>query len=180
MTERKPPGMSFETWVDSQVTRAQARGDFDDLPGAGKPLPRRSGDESTYEWVLSWARKENVDVLGMLPPALALRKEREDLPRRAATLPTEAAVRALVEDFNERVQQFWRRPQEGPAVAVGLADADDVVAAWRAAAPPPAPVVPAPPAPVVPAPPSPAAPTRRRWLPWWRRPEARGRTTPQS
>ena len=50
------------------------------------------------------ARQENIDVLGMLPPGLALRKEREDLPRRAAALPSEPAVRALLEDFNDRVR----------------------------------------------------------------------------
>jgi hypothetical protein len=145
MTERKPPGMSFQSWIDSQIARGMARGDFDDLPGAGKPLPLRAGDESAYDWVVSWARRENVDVLGMLPPALALRKEREDLARRATGLPSEAAVRALVEDFNDRVQLYWRRPQDGPAVPVGLADADELVAEWartRPAPPPPPPAAP--------------------------------------
>ena len=33
MTERKPRGMSFETWVDSQISRAQAQGAFEGLPG---------------------------------------------------------------------------------------------------------------------------------------------------
>jgi hypothetical protein len=144
MTERKPLGMSFETWVDSQIARAQDRGDFDDLAGAGKPLPRRTGDESTYAWVIDKARQENIDVLGMLPPALALRKEREDLPRRVLTLPSEDAVRALVGDFNDRVELFWRRPQEGPAVPVGLADVETLVAVWRMGRPPPA-ILPAPP-----------------------------------
>jgi hypothetical protein len=156
MTERKPAGMSFETWVDSQISRAQARGDFDDLAGAGKPLPRRTSDESTYQWVIDKARQENSDVLGMLPPALALRKEREDLPRRAAALPSETAVRTLVEDFNERVRLFWRRPQDGPAVPVGLVDADELVDAWRAVRPEPVAVPPQPP----------SAPRRRRafWM----------------
>ena len=104
MTERKPPGMSFETWVDNQIAQGLARGDFDGLAGAGKPLSRASLDETGYEWVLAKARKENLDVLGMLPPGLALRKEREDLPRRAEELPTAAAVRALAEDYNARVQ----------------------------------------------------------------------------
>ena len=122
MTERKPPGMSFETWVDSQIARSIERGDFDDLPGAGKPLPRRSEDDSMVAWVLAKARQENLDVFGMLPPGLALRKEKEDLPRRAAALPSEAAVRALVEDFNDRVRLFWRRPQDPPVVVVGLAE----------------------------------------------------------
>jgi len=152
MTERKPPGMSFETWVDSQISRGIARGDFDDLPGAGKPLPKR--DDSMYEWVVAKARQENLDVFGLLPPGLALRKEKEDLPRRAAALPSEAAVRALVEDFNDRVRLFWRRPQDPPVVPVGLADADTVVDEWRATRPAPAP----PPA-------RPPEVPRRRW---WR------------
>lgn len=39
MTERKPTGVSFESWIDKQVREAEMRGEFKDLPGAGKPLP---------------------------------------------------------------------------------------------------------------------------------------------
>jgi hypothetical protein len=156
MTERKPPGMSFESWVDAQVSRGIARGDFDNLPGAGKPLPRRTGDDSAFDWVVQKARQENIDVFGMLPPGLALRKEKEDLPRRAATLPSEAAVRALAEDFNDRVRLFWRRPQDPPVVPVGLVDVDELVREWAHTRPPPVAAVP-----------PPAPPPRRRW--WWPR-----------
>jgi hypothetical protein len=156
MTERKPAGMSFETWVEHQISQGVQRGDFDDLPGAGKPLPRRSADETVYDWVIEKARKENLDLFGMLPPGLALRKEREDLPHRAVNHPSEAAVRALVEDYNTRVQAFWRRPQESRWSPVpGLADVDDVVAGWRAARPEP---------PAVPAPAPPPPRRRRSWL----------------
>ena len=137
MTERKPPGMSFETWIDAQISRALARGDFDDLPGAGKPLPRRDREQTSYDWAVSWARRENGDVAGMLPPGLALRKEREGLPAAVARQPSEAAVRALVEDYNARVRLYWRRPQEGPAVPVGLADIEHLVAGWRRTRPAP-------------------------------------------
>lgn len=153
MTERKPPGTSFETWVDAQIARARDAGAFDDLPGAGKPLPRRTGEETAYQWAVDWARRENVDVLGMLPPGLALRREREDLPRRVAGLPSEAAVRALAEDYDERVRAFRRRPQESRWSPVpGLADVEALVAGWRAIPRDPAP-------PPVPAP----VPRRRRW-----------------
>ena len=40
MTERKPREISFTSWIDRQINEAQERGDFDNLPGAGKPLPR--------------------------------------------------------------------------------------------------------------------------------------------
>jgi hypothetical protein len=157
MTQRKPSGMSWETWVERQIQQGQERGAFDHLPGAGKPLPQRSPDETVYEWVVEKARKENLDVFGMLPPGLALRKEREDLPRRAAALPSEAAVRALVEDFNERVVQHWRRPAEPSDAVPGLAEVDTVLSTWRATRPPPEPA-PAPP-------PAAARGGRRRW---WR------------
>ena len=38
MTDRKPPQMKFNTWIDQQVAEAERRGLFDDLPGKGKPL----------------------------------------------------------------------------------------------------------------------------------------------
>ena len=155
MTERKPPGISFESWVDSQISRGMARGDFDGLAGAGKPLRRSSLDETGYEWVLAKARKENLDVFGMLPPGLALRKEREDLPRRAEELPSEAAVRALAEDYNARVEAFWRRPQESRWSPVpGLADVEALVAGWQLTRPAPDTRA------------APPAPPRR---PWWHR-----------
>lgn len=154
MTERKPSGMSFETWVEQQITRAAEQGAFDDLPGAGRPLPLGDRPASTYEWALRWASRENGGVTGMLPPGLALRKEREELPARVAAAPSVAAVRAVVEDFNARVQEFWRRPQEGPAVSVGMVDVEATVAEWQASRP------------VAVAAPEPGAPPvvrRRRW-----------------
>ena len=39
MTERKPPGVSFETWADKQIREAEERGAFEGLTGKGKPLP---------------------------------------------------------------------------------------------------------------------------------------------
>ena len=110
MTERKPQGMSFQTWVDSQISRSIERGDFDGLSGAGKPLPRESVADDAYEWALAKARREGVDTAAMLPPGLALRRERDLLPARAARLTSEADVRALAEDYNARVEAVWRRP----------------------------------------------------------------------
>ena len=154
MTERKPAGVSFETWVDTQIRKAQESGAFEGLAGAGRPLPPRRTEQTSYEWALEWARRENVDPLGMLPPGLALRREREELPRRLAALPSETAVRAVVEDFNARVDAYWRRPAEGPQVPVGQVDVAETVAQWRANRPP------------LPPPQPPPLPARR---PWWRR-----------
>jgi hypothetical protein len=161
MTERKPPGMSFETWVDSQISRSIARGDFEHLSGAGKPIPGLERDETAYDWAVAKARREGVDTAAMLPPGLALRRERDELPARAARLTSEEDVRALAEDYNARVQAFWRRPQESRWSPVpGLADVETLVTEWLRTRPVPAP-------PVVPVP----EPDRRRRFrfPWRRR-----------
>jgi hypothetical protein len=155
MTERKPPGMSFETWVEHQISRGVERGTFAEPEGTGKPLPRRSAADDAYEWVVQKARREGVDTAAMLPPGLALRRERDELPARAATLQTEAEVRALAEDYNTRVEAFWRRPQESRWSPVpGLADVEALVNRWHTSRPEP------PPAPPVPPPP----PARRSWF----------------
>lgn len=35
MTEQKPPGTSWESWIEQQIRRAQEEGAFDHPPGAG-------------------------------------------------------------------------------------------------------------------------------------------------
>jgi hypothetical protein len=159
MTERKPPGMSFETWVDSQISRSIARGEFERLPGAGKPIPGLDREETAYDWAVAKARREGVDTAAMLPPGLALRRERDELPARAARLTSEAEVLALAEDYNARVEAFWRRPQESRWSPVpGLADVEALVSGWRRDRPPEPP----------PLPQAEIAPPRRRF-PWLRR-----------
>jgi hypothetical protein len=158
MTERKPPGLSFETWIDNQITRAREDGAFEGLDGAGKPLPRRAREQTSYDWALEWAKRENADVVGMLPTGLALRKEREELPGQVARQTSEDAVRALVAAHNARVDQYYRRPVEGVWVPVGMADADELVDEWRRTRPPAPPAEPARPA---------ATEPRRRW--WTRK-----------
>jgi len=158
MTERKPPGMSFETWVGNQISQAMARGDFDALEGAGKPLRNLHRDETAYDWAVAKARREGVETAAMLPPGLGLRRERDELPARLAGLTSEAQVRAVAEDFNDRVRAFWRRPQESRWSPVpGLADVDALLAGWRESRPPSPP----------PAPPAEAAPRRRRFRSRW-------------
>ena len=153
MTERKPAGVRFESWVERQIREARARGSFDDLPGAGRPLPATASDE--LAWVREKAKKEGLPVGALLPPALAVAKEVEDLPELLARLRSEERVRTVVEELNARIDAARRGPALGPPVRTALLDVEQVVAGWRASLPPPPPE----PAPV-------ERPVRRRW---WRR-----------
>ena len=53
MEERRRPG-DWEKWLDQQIREAQERGEFDNLPGTGKPLdltpnPHAQGQELAFK-----------------------------------------------------------------------------------------------------------------------------------
>jgi hypothetical protein len=132
MTERKPQGMSFRSWIDQQVADAEQRGVFDGLPGAGKPLELRDQDpgEFTDRWLRDWVHRSGVSSEEALPVPLRLRKESERLAEQAPAMRTEAEVRAAVADLNSRIMD-WRRLPVGPPLYVRLADEEQIVSSWR-------------------------------------------------
>jgi hypothetical protein len=114
-------------WVDLQIERAMARGEFDNLPGAGKPLPPMDPDPDW--WLKKFIERENIT--GVLPEALQLRKDDAELDARLDKLATETRVREELEAFNRRVVNARRQLQGGPPVITPLRDVDAEVAAWR-------------------------------------------------
>ena len=100
-------------WVDLQVRRAMARGDFDDLPGAGKPL--RLPDRHDPDW---WVKRliEREKLTGVAPPAIGLRREDAELDATLDREATEDGARRVVEDFNRRVIDARRQLTGGPPV----------------------------------------------------------------
>jgi len=129
MTERKPRDLSFTSWIDQQINEAAERGAFDNLPGAGKPLPKRDED-AAQAWLRDYLRREGVSADELLPVPLQLRKEIERLTETVADLPSEQAVRAVVADLNRRILD-WRRIPEGPPVFLRLVDEEVLVSRWR-------------------------------------------------
>ncbi len=47
------------TWIDEAIQAAQENGDFDDLPGAGKPIPGAGKRDDDLWWVRSWLRRNS-------------------------------------------------------------------------------------------------------------------------
>jgi len=166
VTERKPPGVSFETWIDRQIRDAAERGEFDNLPGAGKPLPGAGQPDDENWWLREYLRREGVTGEVMLPVPLVLRREIENLPATVRTLPTERSVRDAVAELNTRVLACLREPSE-LRVPLRPVNADAVVERWRAerasrAEERPEPAQPEPE-------PSPADTGARPWRRWWHR-----------
>ncbi|MFD5191066.1 DUF1992 domain-containing protein [Streptomyces sp. NPDC058357] len=130
MTERKPAGVSFESWVDKQIRESEQRGDIAQLPGFGKPLDSLTAPYDENWWIKQKMQREGVSVL---PPALALRKQAEDVAEAVSGARTEAEVRSMLAEVNEKIHAAIRRPPPGPVLNLEPFDIDAVVAEWRTA-----------------------------------------------
>lgn len=121
-------------WVEQQIRRAQERGDFDNLPGMGKPIEGLGTDHDPQWWLKKLVEREQVT--GVLPPALQLRKEDAELDDRLDTITDEERVRTAVEEFNAAVRRAIYTPPVGnqPAfpVVTRQRDVDGEVERWRA------------------------------------------------
>jgi hypothetical protein len=151
MTERKPREVTFTSWIDQQISAAAERGAFDNLPGAGKPLPKRTEDAG-QAWLRDYVRRENVPAEDLLPTPLRLRKQVQRLTETVKDFRSEADVREAAAELNRQITE-WRRIPLGPPVVLPLVDEDDLAARWRDTRPAPTPAAPAPA----------AGPSRRRW-----------------
>ena len=126
----QPP--HYESAVEKAIREAQERGDFDNLPGAGKPLDLHDANDPDW-WIKRYAARENLDLGGALPGALALRKEAVTYPDSLMDVTTEQDVREIIEDYNRRVLADRLRPAVGklPPMLAKTLDVDDMVEAWR-------------------------------------------------
>jgi hypothetical protein len=123
-------GEPYESVVDRQIRLAQERGEFDNLPGTGKPLPGRGEPDDELWWVKSYIRREGLSTEPLLPTSLQLARQIERLPETVRKLPSEYAVREAVSELNRRVVEYLRAPTP-PHVPVGPVDPDAVVEQWR-------------------------------------------------
>ncbi|WP_164861858.1 DnaJ family domain-containing protein, partial [Microbacterium sp. CPCC 204701] len=115
--------------VEVSIQQAIRRGEFDDLPGAGEPIPGLGRSHDPDWWIRRKIESEKLTGLG--PPALMLRVESRELETRLDELHHEHDVREAVEDFNRRVVEARRQLLGGPPVVTPTRDVDAEARAWR-------------------------------------------------
>ncbi|GAA2297014.1 DUF1992 domain-containing protein [Nonomuraea roseoviolacea subsp. roseoviolacea] len=131
MSDRKPYGVNFESWIDRQIREAEERGEFDDLPGKGKPLPDLDKPYDEMWWIKQKLRSEGLSM--PLPPTLQLRKDAEEALAEARAARSEREARQVVEEINARIRAAIRTGLSGPPLNLLPYDVEKVVAEWRAA-----------------------------------------------
>ena len=129
MTEQKPPGMSWESWIEQQIREAREAGLFDNLPGAGKPLASLAEGYDPLWWVKQLVQREKISVL---PPSLEMLRKVESEMAAVWQLGDEAKVRSRILALNREIAKVNARSTEGPPTRLGPLDVEAIVAEWRA------------------------------------------------
>ncbi|MFE5340973.1 DUF1992 domain-containing protein [Isoptericola sp. NPDC056578] len=112
--------------AEMHIRRAIERGEFDDLPGSGKPLDLQDLHDPDW-WLKAFMRREKLVVL---PPSIQLRKDDAALDGRLDELWSEEDVREEVEEFNKSVLRARYQPAAGPPLVTMPRDVEATVAAW--------------------------------------------------
>ena len=128
MSERKPPGTRWESWIEEKIQEAQAEGGFDRLEGHGKPIPGLDAPYDPLWWVKKLLEREKLSVL---PLALEVRAKVDRALEAVWSLPGEAEVRQRVTAINAEIGRANRTTAEGPPTTLAPLDVDEVLAAWR-------------------------------------------------
>ncbi|HWP75635.1 MAG TPA: DUF1992 domain-containing protein [Methylomirabilota bacterium] len=129
MTEQKPPGTSWESWIEQQIREAREAGLFDNLPGAGKPLANLTDEYDPLWWVKQLAQREQISLL---PPSLEVLRKVESEMAAIWQLADEAKVRSRILALNREIAKVNARSTEGPPTRLGPLDVEAIVADWRA------------------------------------------------
>jgi hypothetical protein len=124
MTRRKPPDLTWESWIDRQVREAEKRGEFDDLPYAGKPLPDLDKPKDEQWWIRGKLRSEG---LSYAPPSLMLKRESEEELELALDAGSEREARRIIEAINAEIREANRKGIRGPLVILKPYDVDRVL-----------------------------------------------------
>src|SRR6185312_13588109 len=107
---------------------AMQDGAFDNLRGAGKPLPFSGQGFDPDRWVKQLIEREGADLT---PPSLELRRKVEKELTALHTLEDEATVRNRIAALNAEIAKFNATVVEGPPTNLAVFDIDQIVARWR-------------------------------------------------
>lgn len=127
--EEEPRITDFAAKADFEIRQATARGDFDNLKYAGKPIP---GLDTTLDpdwWVKGLIEREQLS--GLAPAPFRLRKEDAELDAKLDQQYMESRARETLEDFNRQVIDARRQLLGGPPVVTKTRDVEQEIERWR-------------------------------------------------
>ena len=126
--EKKPPAVSWEFWIERKIRESMEAGEFENLPGSGKPIADLARPYDELWWLRKKLREEQLSID---PPTLVLRREYHDTMAKIADARSEGEVRRLVAAINERIIYVNSHTTFGPPTELVPLNVERVVAEWR-------------------------------------------------
>lgn len=108
----------------------EADKEFQNLPGAGKPLSSLGQNLGEDWWLHQKTTRENIGDEA-LPKTMRLRKEFGALHQTLDAIDREEQVRQALDDLNVRIRAALIGPPDGPPLNFGPVDVEAEIAAWR-------------------------------------------------
>lgn len=127
MTQRKPGNISWEGWIDQQINQAKAKGEFDNLPGEGKPIPGLDQPYDEMWWVKQKLKNEKLDAT---PLNIRVRAKTEKWLKGFQNIYSEAALRREIHALNREIQIANRGPR-GPMLPQKMLDIEALCKRWH-------------------------------------------------
>ncbi|MBT3258159.1 MAG: DUF1992 domain-containing protein [Deltaproteobacteria bacterium] len=94
---------AFQKIIEKRIRDAQDNGDFDDLPGKGKPIDLEDDGNIPEDLRLTYKILRNADCL---PPEIALRKEIRTMEDMLDEIPDEKEKFRHIKKINYKIMQL--------------------------------------------------------------------------
>jgi hypothetical protein len=98
--------MSFQKNVDEKIKEAIARGEFDNLPGKGKPLDLDAYFATPEHLRIGYSILKSADII---PEEVELLKQIESLRKSLQSSTTQVEKKALRQQLSEKLTSFNMR-----------------------------------------------------------------------
>ncbi len=125
---RTPFSQGWESWLDKQIREAEARGEFKDLPGFGKPIEGLDKPYDDMWWLRDLMKREDLQYL---PETLQARKEIEEELERISRMREEHRVRDALAALNAKIEKANRTLVDGPPLNKSTVDIEDFIDRWK-------------------------------------------------
>ena len=101
----------YERIVEQRIKEAMEKGEFDDLPGKGKPLPLEDDSHVPEDLRLAYKVLKNADCL---PPELLEKKEILQMEDMLAKIPDEKERYKLIKKINFKIMKLNEMGRKSP------------------------------------------------------------------
>ena len=103
--------MFSEKLIEEKIREAMEKGEFDNLPGRGKPLSLEDESHIPEDLRIAYKILKNADCL---PPEILEKKEINQMEELLATIPDEKERYKLIKKINYRIMKLNMMGKKSP------------------------------------------------------------------